>query len=209
MKNLTILSFAFFLLTFISCTKEEIISTDKDTDSFVIDENPEQVKASISTIDESTGEGFSMNNDNPTVVAIKSAIDYLATEPDMGMFHQALVKTGMDAQISGNGPYTIFAPNNVAFMNFLENNNYNSIDDVSINTLSAIVKFHVSLTDVTIEDLTTATAVPIMFNNQNLYIHTTSSPAYITLGLTQADVLSADIDVSNGNINKIDAVLSL
>ena len=212
MKNLSTLFFACFFLIFASCTKEESISIDQDTDSFVIDENPEDVEqeeSDISTIDESTGEGYSLNNTNPTVVAMKSAIDYLATEPDMSMFHEAMVKTGMDAAISGNGPYTIFAPNNQAFQNFLQNNNWNSLDDVSTGTLTTIVKFHISTTEVTIEDLTMDIAVPIMFNNQNVYIHTTSSPAYITLGLTEADFLTSDIEVTNGNVNKINAVLSL
>jgi len=210
MKNLSTLFFACFLLVFMSCSKEDIVTTDKDSDSFVIDTYTEEVETEISEAgEESTGEGYSLNNNNPTVVAIKSAIDYLATEPDMSMFHEALVKTGMNAAISGNGPYTIFAPNDQAFQNFLQNNNWNSLDDVSTGTLTTIVKFHLSNANVVIEDLTMGTAVPIMFNNQTVYIHTTSSPAYITLGLTEADILSTDIEVTNGNVNKINAVLSL
>jgi len=211
MKNLTILSFAFFLLTFVSCTKEGIMLEDKDPDNAtpIMDAVPEEVEAVFEIENGNANGEFNMDGNNPPSVALKSATEFLATESDLSVFHQALVKSGLDVQISGTGPYTVFAPNNAAFNEFLENNNYNSIDDVPTNTLSAVVKFHISLTEVTVEDLTTDTAVPIMFNNFNLYIHTTSSPAYITLGLTQADLLSSDIKVSNGNINKIDAVLSL
>lgn len=212
MKNLSTLFFACFFLVFMSCSKEEIISPDHDLDngSLIINPYDEEVEGGISENPvESSGDNYYLPNNNPTVVAIQSAIDYLATEPDMSMFHEALVKTDMDAVISGNGPYTIFAPNNQAFQNFLENNNWNSLDEILPGTLSTIVKFHISTTDVTIEDLNTDTAVPILFNNQTIFIHTTSSPAYITLGLTEADVLSSDIEVSNGNINKLNAVLSL
>ena len=127
----------------------------------------------------------------------------------MSMFHEALVKSGMDATISGIGPYTIFAPNNNAFQDFLIKNNLNSLDDISTGTLAIIVQFHISMSKVSIGDLTTDTAVPILYNNQTIFIHTTSSPAFITLGITEADFLTSDIQVTNGNVNKINAVLSL
>ena len=211
MKNLSTLFFACFFLVFMSCSKEEIISTDKDqnSDSIIINTDAEEVEGAISTISESTGEGYQLNNNNPTVAALQSTIDFLASNPQVSMFHEAVVKTGMDAAISGDGPYTVFAPNNVAFQNFLANNNWDTMDDISTGTLTTIVKFHLSNSEVNIKDLDIDTAVPIMFNNYSLFVHTTSSPAYLTLGLSQANVLMTDIEQSNGNVNIIDSVLSL
>jgi len=210
MKNLSTLLLACTLLIFVSCTKEEIIPTEKDIDNgaLIINTDENMLEAEY-TVGEENFDNDNSNNNNSTNVTIKSTIGYLASESDLSTFHAAIVKTGMDATLSWNGPYTIFAPNNKAFHKFLQINNWNSLDDVPTGVLTNIVKFHITISDVTINNLIMDHSIPTLFNNQPIHIHTSSSPAQITMGLTGADVIMNDIEVSNGNINKINAVLSL
>ena len=209
MKNFLTLAFAFFLLTFMSCSKEGMDPYEVDGGAFIIDENPEMVEGNINiaTIDEANGEG--LTNNAPTTVALKTTMEYLATEDDLSMFHEAVIKTGISSQIDGDGPYTIFAPTNDAFEAFLAQNNWTKIDDISVSVLNTVVSFHISQSEVIVNDLTLNTSVNIMFNNFDLMIHAVSSPAYLTLGLTKASFVEIDAEQTNGMVNKIDSVLSL
>ena len=207
MKNLLILSFAFFLLTFMSCSKEKMDPFEADAGSFEIDNNPQVVGADITWQQESNGEGLTTNN-NPTP-AFKSTLEYLATESDLSMYHEVLIKTGISSLIDGDGPYTVFAPTNDAFETFLAKNNWSTIDDLSLSVLNNIARFHISQSKVTIGELSTDTSVTTMFNNFGITIHAVSSPSYLTLGLTKASFVEMDAVQTNGMVNKIDNVLSL
>lgn len=209
MKNLLTLSFAFFLLTFMSCTKEGMDPYEIDGGSFVEDSNPQVVGANIAMDGESNGDGLTTNDGPTTSNSLKTTLEYLATEADLSMFNEAVIKTGISAQINGDGPYTLFAPTNDAFETFLATNNWTSMDEISVSVLNNIVKFHISQSEKTVGELSMDTSVSIMFNNFDLMIHAVSSPAFVTLGLTKANFVEMDVKQSNGYVNKIDGVLSL
>lgn len=65
-------------------------------------------------------------------------------EPELSIFAQSLELTGYDTLINISGSYTVFAPSNDAFnLYFASNTGYNSISDIPLDKLAAIVKYHI------------------------------------------------------------------
>lgn len=57
--------------------------------------------------------------------------------------HQALVITELDGVLNGEGEFTLFAPTNDAFVAFLAENGYSSLNDIPVETLSNVLRYHV------------------------------------------------------------------
>ena len=147
---------------------------------------------------------FSINN------SLQTTLDFLATENDFSLFHDAIIQSKMDVEINGNGPYTVFAPDNNAMENFLKKNNWEKIQDVPVNILTLMVQFHISKRAVNISGLTQGKYVPILYKERELFIDIDNpSEPFLILGVTMANVINKDHAQKNGTINKIDNVLSL
>ncbi len=68
----------------------------------------------------------------------------LLAEEDLSTFAQCIELTGFDAIINVSGSYTVFAPTNEAFSKFFaSNSNYGKIEDIPIEELTKIVKYHI------------------------------------------------------------------
>jgi len=55
----------------------------------------------------------------------------------------ALQKADLVDTLKGDGPFTVFAPDNSAFSAFLTANDFNSLDDVPVDALTQILLNHV------------------------------------------------------------------
>ncbi len=64
--------------------------------------------------------------------------------PELSTFAECLALTGYNEIINTSGSYTVFSPTNEAFETFFANHpSYNSINDIPVNELERIVKFHI------------------------------------------------------------------
>src|SRR5690606_41475268 len=63
-------------------------------------------------------------------VAQNSIADIASGNQDLSMLTQALDRAGLVSTLDASGSFTVFAPTNAAFNTFLENNGFDSIDDV-------------------------------------------------------------------------------
>jgi len=64
--------------------------------------------------------------------------------PELSTFARCIEITGYDKILDVSGSYTVFAPSNDAFKTWFEQNSkYKSIDDIPLNELNRIVKFHI------------------------------------------------------------------
>lgn len=65
-------------------------------------------------------------------------------QPNLETFAGALERTGYDTIIDVSGSYTVFAPSDDAFSLFFQNSErYNSLEDIPIDELNRIVKYHI------------------------------------------------------------------
>jgi uncharacterized surface protein with fasciclin (FAS1) repeats len=109
--------------------------------------------------------------------------------------------------LSDNGPYTVFAPTTAAFQELLDSNNeWNSLGDIPIATLDAVLKYHViSGVNVQGDQLTNG---PVEAIGGTLTINGTKLE---TLSGQSIDILigaaTNDVQGSNGVIHAIGSVL--
>ena len=202
MKKFLAIAFAGILLTLTSCQKETI-QTDSEIETQPTSNDPNNPFVYPNTIKNTTSTATNPPSD-------LSLLQYLKGENDCSIFYQAVFRTGIDIDISGDGPFTVFVPNDVAFQAFLENNNWTSIDDISQNILTMIVKYHVSNVGLKISELQSGTTVSLFLSGKEAFINMDDpiNPVII-LGLTSADFVEVDLENTNGVIHKINGVLAL
>jgi uncharacterized surface protein with fasciclin (FAS1) repeats len=112
--------------------------------------------------------------------------------------------------LSGNGPFTVFAPTNDAFQILLDsNNNWNSIGDIPIETLDAVLKYHV-VNEANVQadqlsngDIPTLGGIITIDLSNGAQIKTTSNQTVNVLVGAAAN----DVQGANGVIHAIDTVL--
>ena len=67
--------------------------------------------------------------------------DLLAERGNFSMYLQAVDKTLYSSILKGAGNYTVFAPNDQAFRNFLNDKGYASVDDIPVEELTKLVAY--------------------------------------------------------------------
>ncbi len=83
-------------------------------------------------------------------IAQSSVFDVIATSPDHTILLQALIQEGLDVTLSDlNTDYTVFAPNDDAFTQFLTDNNLTAAELLSNPDLSNILLQHVVIGNLT------------------------------------------------------------
>jgi len=116
--------------------------------------------------------------------------------------------TDFVALLSGTTDYTVFAPTNTAFQALLDSDaSWNTIADIPIATLDAVLKHHVIAGSVLSTDLTASyvNTLSMGANSEAMSLQIDVSPAVRFNG--SASPVTVDIDASNGTIHTIDAVM--
>ncbi|MBC7795584.1 MAG: fasciclin domain-containing protein [Pyrinomonadaceae bacterium] len=113
----------------------------------------------------------------------------------------AVKAAGLVETLSGTGPFTVFAPTDDAFAKVPSETLEELLKPENKEKLAAILTYHVvsgKVTSTEVVKLTTATTV----NGKDLKIDATNG-----VKVNEANVVTADIETSNGVIHVIDAVL--
>lgn len=122
----------------------------------------------------------------------------------------AVEAAGLTTTLSGDTEYTVFAPTNEAFDAFLNDNGFESLDDVPEDVLTQVLMNHVQTGVVMSTDLSTgyiqsmAEAGP---DGENLSLYINTDNGVVINGVST--VTSADNEVDNGVVHAVDAVIGL
>ena len=114
----------------------------------------------------------------------------------------AVVKTDLAGTLSGDGPFTIFAPTDAAFEALFTELGVSGIDDLSAETLTPILLYHVVSGNVRAAAVTTG-MVPTLNDSNSLDIDTSSGVVINE----DTNVIATDVQGTNGVIHAIDKVL--
>jgi len=112
--------------------------------------------------------------------------------------------------LSGNGPFTVFAPTNAAFQDLLDSNMaWNTIADIPIGTLDAVLKYHVvNGFNVQADELTNG---PVATLGGDITIDITSGAQIVTSSQQTVNIIvgaaTNDVQGTNGVVHAVDAVL--
>ncbi len=112
--------------------------------------------------------------------------------------------------LSGNGPFTVFAPTNDAFQALLDSNtDWNSLDDIPLATLEAVLNYHVvSGANVLSSALTDGQTVTTISNDATFTINISGSDVSITDAQNRtSNIIATDVQGVNGVVHVVDGVL--
>ena len=110
--------------------------------------------------------------------------------------------------LSGDGPFTVFAPTNAAFQALLDGNPaWSSLDDIDVVTLTAVLKYHV-ISGVNAESTSLVDGTEIATaNGEMITINTTSGVTVTDNNGGVATVDLADVQAKNGVVHVINRVI--
>jgi uncharacterized surface protein with fasciclin (FAS1) repeats len=114
----------------------------------------------------------------------------------------ALTAADLVDALKGEGPFTVFAPNEAAFAKLPAGTVENLVKPENKAKLAAILKLHVLQGKVTAADIGTKQMNPSTLNGE-----TVSVDGHAGVRVNGAKVVTADIKCSNGVIHVIDTVL--
>ena len=156
-----------------------------------------------STIMFSCSDDDSSNDGGNTIAAVASQNSNLSILVD------ALERA--DLTLDRNGSFTVFAPTNDAFAQFLADNGFESLDDVPVSVLRQVLLNHM-VTGVNMStDLSTgyiktlAKGSASSTNTLSMFVNTASGVRLNGV----ANVITADVMASNGVVHVVDAVIGL
>ncbi|HPZ26037.1 MAG TPA: fasciclin domain-containing protein, partial [Kaistella sp.] len=141
----------------------------------------------------------------------KSIYELASKDSDLSNLKAAIDKAGLAATLSESGSFTVFAPSNAAFSQFLADNGFASLNDVPNAALKEILLNHVLASKVMAAQVTTGYVSTLAKGNASsaknlsMYIDTTSGVKINGI----SSVTKTDINASNGVIHKVDKVIGL
>jgi uncharacterized surface protein with fasciclin (FAS1) repeats len=154
---------------------------------------------------------ISCDNDDDEPMKDNSITGVAQTNANLSILVQALQQAKLDGTLKTSGPFTVFAPTNKAFEDFLKTTPYATLKDVPNAVLTQILLNHVVSGAVKSTALTTgyvktlAKGSASADNNLSMYIDLRSG-VKINGG---AMVTTADVMASNGVIHIVDKVIGL
>ena len=139
------------------------------------------------------------NNQNKTNNTIMGSIQ---NNTDLATLKTALVATGLDIALNGNGPFTVFAPTDSAFA-MLNPDVLKDLVQNQTDILAGILKYHVVSGSILSTDLSQGITNVTTLQGSNITVNVDSTGVFIN----NAKVTVADVLCTNGVIHVINAVL--
>lgn len=159
--------------------------------------------SSVSCDDDDDDNG---NNQTESIAAIAQRT------PTLSILVQALQRADLVATLSNSGTYTVFAPTNAAFTEFLEDKGFANLEAVPVAALREILLNHVINTKNVAADLpasgylkTLARGGASTTNTLSIYVNKTSGVRLNGV----SSVVTPDIQANNGVIHIVDDVIDL
>lgn len=168
--------------------------------------------SSVSTADVMTSNGIVHIVD--AVIGLPSVVDHALANSNFSNLVASLQAADGDlvSVLSGTGPFTVLAPDNTAFGNFLSDNGFAGLGDVPTDVLSQVLLNHVLGATVLSTDLVSAGAG---YSNtsangaggsaMSIYFDTSDGVTFNGI----SSVTTADVVGTNGIIHAVDVVINL
>jgi len=132
--------------------------------------------------------------------------ELVAGNPEFSTLLAAVEAAGLTETLSGDGPFTVFAPTDAAFAELPAETLDTLLQPANKDQLAAILTYHVVPAEVMAADVQ-AGEVPTV-NSAPFTVVIDGQAVEITDGQgNQANVIETDVDASNGVIHVIDSVL--
>ena len=135
-------------------------------------------------------------------ITFGNVIDKLNETGKFTKLNETLMKSGLSENLKGKGPFTVFAPLDDAFAAISAQTYYGLLREDNKDKLVNILGRHVFSKKITSSDIDSEIKLKAI-NGEEVTIKKVSGIVYIN----EAEVVTADIEVSNGVIHFINRVL--
>jgi uncharacterized surface protein with fasciclin (FAS1) repeats len=150
-------------------------------------------------------------NDDESLDQNRTISEFISKNPEFTNLYAALEKAELTSTLNQSGPYTLFAPTNDAFAEFLAVNGFADLESVPTPILKEILLNHVILGRNKSSDISTGYIKTLAKGNASstntLSMFINISSGVIINGV--ARVKAFDINANNGVIHVVDAVIGL
>lgn len=149
----------------------------------------------------------SCDDDEDTIVKVDDIPTLASKNADLSTLVSALQKADLVTALQADGPFTVFAPSNAAFQKLLDSKAaWNSLDDIPVATLEAVLKYHVVTSQALSTDLSDNQEITTLGGGK-LTVDLTNGVKIESTSSVTATVTTADVKASNGVVHVIDEVL--
>lgn len=138
---------------------------------------------------------------SPLYAADKSIVEIATSTDDFSILVQALQTADLVTALSGEGPFTVFAPTNAAFQKLLNDLNITADQLLAHPQLSEVLLYHVVSGKVMSTDLSNGMVAETL-QKESITIDLNDG-----VKINQSSVTNADVEATNGVIHIIDTVL--
>ena len=135
-------------------------------------------------------------------IAFANVIDKLNETGKFMKLNETLTKSGLSENLKGEGPFTVFAPLDDAFAAISAQTYYGLLREENKDKLVNILGRHVFSKKLTSSEINNEVKLKAL-NGEEVTIKKVNGIVYIN----EAEVVTADIEVSNGIIHFINRVL--
>ena len=135
-------------------------------------------------------------------ITFGNVIDKLNEIGKFTKLNETLTKSGLSEDLKGNGPFTVFAPLDDAFAAISAKTYYGLLSEDNKGKLVKILGRHVFSKKITSSEINDEIILKAI-NGEEIKIKKVNGIVYIN----EAEVVTADIEVSNGVIHYINRVL--
>jgi len=150
------------------------------------------------------------DDDDVIIIETNTIADFVSETSDYSSLNAALEAANLKIVLDGNTKYTVFAPNNAAFNTFLAANGFANLNEVPVDILTQILLNHVQAGVIKAADLSTGyipSSATGEASDQKLSIYINTEDGVRINGVSS--VTTADIEVDNGVIHAVNAVIGL
>ena len=136
----------------------------------------------------------------------QNLVEIAISNPEFSILVEAVVKAGFAGLLSADGPFTVFAPTNDAFVNLLGELQVGGLDDIDVELLQQVLLYHVVPGRVFSSDLTSGAVATAQGGTFTVDV----SSLTITDNSNRVAHLNAsllNIQANNGVIHVIDKVI--
>lgn len=133
---------------------------------------------------------------------------YLENNPQFSLMAQILKRSGTAGYLNAYGAYTLFAPTNDAINEWLKTQKVSSVDEVPVDSLTKMVKFHLIMDTLSTQNFIDGKLRRITTYGQYLLTHSINEGGVTSFYINRtAKVIGANRTVGNGIIHEINKVL--
>jgi|GEM_PF-33563 len=148
--------------------------------------------------------------DMDEAIAFGTVVDIATSDPSFSSLVAALTRGDLSTDfvsiLSGEGPFTVFAPTNDAFTDLLAELGVASLNDIDAATLEAVLKMHVVSGKVMSTDLSEGMTAPT-FQGEEITFSLEGGASIFDLNGRESNITAVDVEAKNGVVHVIDKVI--